>query len=196
MKRADPVKPDDQPAAAAKKTASHKSGRTVNDSVRPLCAKIIDKDEFFMRQALKQAQKAAEKDEVPVGALIVKNGTIIARGYNTREKTHDPTGHAEINALRRAAKKLSGWNLHGCELYVTLEPCPMCAGAAINARIARIIYGASDIKAGACGSKINLCAYELKFNHIPGVTGGVLKEECALLLKNYFKTKRRKKEER
>lgn len=93
-------------------------------------------------------------------------------------KNARPVGHAEINALRRAAKKLGGWNLHGCELYVTLEPCPMCAGAAINARIARIIYGASDAKAGACGSKVNLCEPSFKFNHIPGVTGGVLKDEC------------------
>lgn len=170
--------------------------RTCDVKNKPSRTKIVNQDEFFMRQALSQAQKAAEKDEVPVGALIVKNGAIIARGRNTREITHDPAGHAEINALRKAAKKLGGWNLHDCELYVTLEPCPMCAGAAINARIKRIIYGAPDIKAGACGSKVNLCEPNLKFNHVPGVTGGVLKDECAFLLTKYFKTKRRKKEER
>ena len=191
MKRADPVKPDDQPAAAAKKTASHKSGRTVNDSVRPLCAKIIDKDEFFMRQALKQAQKAAEKDEVPVGALIVKNGTIIARGYNTREKTHDPSGHAEINALRRAAKKLSGWNLHGCELYVTLEPCPMCAGAIINARVARVFYGARDSAFGACGGVTNL--FMEQFPHRPALVGGILAEDCQAVLAEFFEKLRQGK---
>ena len=156
----------------------------------------MPQDEYFMRQAVIQARLAAKRDEVPVGAVIVKDGVIIARGRNTRENAHDPAGHAEINALRRAAKKLGGWNLHHCELYVTLEPCPMCAGAAINARLARIIYGAADKKAGACGSKLNLCDAELKFNHIPGVTGGVLEEECALLLTQYFKLKRRKKEER
>lgn len=195
MKHDGPVKPGCPPAAALN-AAEDKLSPAGRAHARPRPENNIDKDEFFMRQALKQAQKAAEKDEVPVGALVVKNGAIIARGYNTREKTHDPSGHAEINALRRAAKKLGGWNLHGCELYVTLEPCPMCAGAAINARIARIIYGASDIKAGACGSKVNLCEPSFKFNHIPGVTGSVLKDECAFLLTKYFKLKRRKKEER
>lgn len=155
----------------------------------------MNKDELFMRQALKQAQLAEKYDEVPVGAVIVKNNIIISRGRNSRERTHDPAGHAEINALRKAAKKLGGWNLHGCELYVTLEPCPMCAGAAVNARIARIIYGAHDPKAGACGSRLNLCEPGLGLNHIPGVSGGVLERECAALLTQYFKQKRRKKEE-
>lgn len=195
MKHDGPVKPGCPPAAALN-AAEDKLSPAGRAHARPCSENNIDKDEFFMRQALKQAQKAAEKDEVPVGALVVKNGAVIARGYNSREKTHDPSGHAEINALRRAAKKLGGWNLHDCELYVTLEPCPMCAGAAINARIARIIYGASDVKAGACGSKVNLCEPSFKFNHIPGVTGGVLKDECAFLLTKYFKLKRRKKEER
>lgn len=147
-------------------------------------------DERFMRCALTQARRSAARDEVPVGAVVVKNGVILARAGNTRQNSHDPAGHAEINAMRRAAQRLGGWNLHDCELFVTLEPCPMCTGAAINARIARIVFGAADPKAGACGSVLRLCETP-ELNHHPAITGGVLEEPCAQILKDYFKCKRR-----
>ena len=153
-------------------------------------------DYELMGAALEEAARAAALGEVPVGAVVARNGEIIAAAHNTRETEKNALHHAELLAIDAACKKLGGWRLWQCELFVTLEPCPMCAGAAINARIARIIYGASDAKAGACGSKINLCAPSLKFNHIPGGSGGVLKDECAFLLTKYFKLKRRKKEER
>lgn len=149
-------------------------------------------DEYFMQQALKEAQKAAKKDEVPVGAVVVMEGRIIARAHNGRETTHDPCAHAEINALRKAGKKLGGWNLHKCELYVTLEPCPMCAGAAINARIKRIIYGASDPKAGCCGTLYNFCTQDSGFNHHPDITPGVLQIPCGQILSGFFRQKRKK----
>lgn len=148
--------------------------------------------EYYMNLALKQAQKAALSGDVPVGALVVREGKIIARARNTREKAHDPAGHAEVNALRKAAKKLGGWNLHGCVLYVTLEPCAMCAGAAVNARIAHIVFGAPDAKAGACGSRLQLCAKETGLNHCPQVTGGVLAQLCAGELKAFFAARRKR----
>lgn len=148
-------------------------------------------DESFMRAALLQAKKAEEKDEVPVGAVVVKDGKIIARGYNKRETAKDPTAHAELLAMRRAAKKLGGWRLSGCTLYVTLEPCPMCAGAAVNARIDRIVFGAADPKAGYCGSLHDTCS-DARLNHQIKVTGGILAEQCGQLLTDFFKRKRNK----
>jgi len=150
----------------------------------------MDNDEIFMTEAIKLAQKAARKDEVPVGALIVRNGKIIAKAYNLRESKRNPLAHAELLAVHQAAKRLKGWRLAGCTLYVTLEPCPMCAGAMINARIERVVFGAFDPKGGAMGSLYNLA--EGKLNHMPAVEGGVLKDECAALLTAYFKTKRKK----
>lgn len=144
-------------------------------------------DERFMTLALAQAERCAKRGEVPVGAVLVKDGRVLAKAGNTRERRHDPAGHAELNALRRAAARLGGWNLHDCVLYVTLEPCPMCAGACVNARIKRIVYGAADSKAGACGSVINLCR---GFNHSPEVCGGVLEEKCAGLLTGFFRRRR------
>ena len=145
-------------------------------------------DERFMEEALKLARRAERHDDVPVGAVIVREGRVIARGMNTREQRGDPTGHAEINAIRKAARRTGCWRLHGCTLYVTLEPCPMCAGAAVNARIDRVVFGASDPKAGAFGGRTDLNAAGL--NHRPDVCGGVMRDECAGVLKEYFKKKR------
>ena len=149
-------------------------------------------EERFMREALALARRAAKRDEVPVGAVVVREGRIIARGMNRRERGHDPCGHAELIAIRRAARRLGGWRLTGCTLYVTLEPCPMCAGAIINARVPRVVYGAADPKAGAMGSLLDIPAAPL--NHRPEVTGGVLAEECGEVLRAYFREKRRKKQ--
>jgi tRNA(adenine34) deaminase len=149
-------------------------------------------NEKFLRAALAQARQAALHGDVPVGAVIVKEDKIIARGRNRREEKHDPTAHAEIEALRKAAKKLGGWYLHGCTLYVTLEPCPMCAGAAMQARLDGIVFGAHDPKAGCCGSLMNL-PEDTRFPHRLDVIGGVMEEECAGVLKEFFRLRREKK---
>ena len=140
-----------------------------------------------MQKALELAKMAAEQDEVPVGALIVRNGEIIASAYNTREKDKNPLYHAEIKAINEASKLLGGWRLVGCTLYVTLEPCPMCAGAIINSRIERVVYGAPDHKAGAFGTMINLTDYPL---FKPQITSGILSNECSGILSSFFKNKR------
>ena len=145
-------------------------------------------DERFMRVALELAEKAREIDEVPVGALAVRDGEIIATAYNTRESSKCATHHAEILAIERACAALGGWRLPGVTLYVTMEPCAMCAGAIINARIPRVVYGAPDLRFGAFGSLINLA--EVPLNHTPEVVGGVLADECVGMLKEYFKGKR------
>ncbi len=142
----------------------------------------------YMKSALKEAEKALNKDEVPVGCVIVKENKIIARGYDKRETLKDPTAHAEIIAIRKASKKMGDWRLEDCDLYVTLEPCPMCLGAAISARIKRIIYGAENPKSGAINTVINLL--ESKWNHKIKVISGILKDECSEILKTYFKNKR------
>lgn len=141
-----------------------------------------------MKKALTEAEIAASEGEVPVGAVIVKNGEIIAYGRNNREHTGDATGHAEMIAIRNACSVLGGWHLDGCELYVTLEPCPMCMGAIINSRLGSVIFGAKDAKAGACGSVLNMCSYPL--NHKPRVESGFMKDECAAVLKDFFEGKR------
>lgn len=143
-----------------------------------------------MRQAISQAHNAWALGEVPVGAIVVKNGQIISTGFNQPIGTHDPTSHAEIMALRAAAALLGNYRLPGCELYVTLEPCAMCAGAMMHARLARVIYGAADPKTGACGSVLNLFAQE-KLNHHTELVGGVLAEDCSELLKDFFVERRR-----
>lgn len=145
-------------------------------------------DERYMRLAIKQAEKAGLSLDVPVGAVIVKDGNVISAGYNRREQQKNALMHAEIEAIDAACKALGGWRLDGCTLYVTLEPCPMCAGAIINARIERVVYGAPDEKAGSFGSLINLAA--VKFNHTPRITPGVLRDECAALLSDFFKNRR------
>ncbi len=151
----------------------------------------MDKDELFMREAIRLAKEAAAEGEVPVGAVIVKDGSIVGTGRNRRETGKNALCHAELEAIDQACKSLGGWRLWQCELYVTLEPCPMCAGAIINARIPRVVFGAKDRKAGSCGSVVNL--FELPYNHKPQLVGGVLKDECAKLLTEFFKTLRNKK---
>lgn len=138
--------------------------------------------------ALALAESAREIDEVPVGALAVRDGEVIATAYNTRESSKCATHHAEILAIERACAALGGWRLPGVTLYVTMEPCAMCAGAIINARIPRVVYGAPDLRFGAFGSLINLA--EVPLNHTPEVVGGVLENECVGILKEYFKGKR------
>ena len=140
--------------------------------------------EEYMREALKEAEKCIDTGDVPIGCVIVKNGEIIARGHNTREAFHTALGHAEINAIENACKALGSWRLENCAIYVTLEPCPMCAGAIINSRIGEVYFGAYDKKGGAVGGIINL--FEENFNHKPKVQGGILKDECALILQNFF----------
>ena len=146
-------------------------------------------DEAFMRAALEQAQRAWDQGEVPVGAVVVKDGVVIARGYNQPIGQHDPTAHAEIVALRAAAEVLGNYRLPGCELYVTLEPCVMCSGAMMHARLARIVYGAPDPKTGACGSVVNLFEQE-QLNHHAQTVGGVLADDCAGLLRSFFAARR------
>ncbi|ADI30268.1 tRNA adenosine(34) deaminase TadA [Methylotenera versatilis] len=149
-------------------------------------------DEHYMQIALALAQEAAAAGEVPVGAIIVKDGVVIGRGGNSPIDTHDPTAHAEIAALRDAAKNLGNYRLVGCSLYVTLEPCAMCTGAIQHARIARLVYGANDPKTGACGSVVNLMA-EPKLNHHTEVFSGELAKECGAMLSEFFKQRRLKK---
>ncbi len=146
-------------------------------------------DQDFMAMALAQAKLAWEAGEVPVGAVVVKDGIVIAQGYNQPISSHDPTAHAEIMALRAASQLLGNYRLPGCELYVTLEPCVMCAGAMMHARLARVIYGAADFKTGACGSVINLFEQE-KLNHHTEIVADVMAEECVQLLKDFFASRR------
>ena len=147
----------------------------------------VTRDEMYMRKALELAALAAEEDEVPVGAVVVKKSTgeIVGRGFNRREYGRSPLTHAEIVAIEEASRKLGGWRLIDCELYVTLEPCPMCAGAVINSRVERVIFGAYDKKAGSCGSVVDLFA--LPYNHKPECIGGVMEEECAAALTEFFR---------
>ena len=142
--------------------------------------------EEFMQVALKEAKKAYKKLEIPVGAVIVKNGEIIAKAHNIKEEKKDTTKHAEIIAIQKASKKLESWRLNDCELYVTLEPCPMCAGAIIQSRIKKVYIGTLDEKTGACGSVLNLFK-DYKFNHNVEVEYGILKNECEEILKKFFK---------
>ncbi len=150
----------------------------------------MDKDIEYMREALKEAELAKLEDEVPIGCVIVKDGRIIARGHNQRDKSHNPLGHAETLAIKAASEVVGDWQLVDCTLYVTIEPCIMCSGAIIQSRIKRVVYGAPDIKGGAFGSSINILEAN-NINHHPEVTKGVLEEECSLIIKNYFKSKRK-----
>lgn len=147
--------------------------------------------EKFMKEALKEAKKAYAIEEVPVGAVIVKDGKIISRAYNKKETKKTATSHAEILAIEKACKKLDSWRLTDCEMYVTLEPCSMCAGALINSRIKKIYIGTQDEKTGACGSVLNLLE-DYKFNHKIEVEKYILKEECEKILKDFFKMLRKR----
>ena len=151
-------------------------------------SRASEEDVAFMREAMALAKMAEEIDEVPVGALIVRDGQIISRAYNTRETSKCATHHAEILAIEEACRVLGGWRLPGCTLYVTMEPCAMCAGAIINARIPRVVYGAPDLRFGAFGSLINLA--EVPLNHKPEIFGGILGDENVEILRSYFKKKR------
>ncbi|MBM3359885.1 MAG: tRNA adenosine(34) deaminase TadA [Betaproteobacteria bacterium] len=152
---------------------------------------MTDEDLKFMKLALGLAKKAKLKNEVPVGALIVWNGEIIGQGMNTSISDHDPTSHAEINAIREAAKAIKNYRLKDCAIYVTLEPCAMCVGAIQHARIEKIIYGAPDPKTGACGSMIDLISVK-EINHHAEAIGGILEKECGQILKDFFLSKRKK----
>ncbi len=145
--------------------------------------------DHYLRQALTEAQRAFELGEVPVGAVVVFEDKVIGRGHNQREGLHDPTAHAEILAITAAANHLEDWRLAGCTLYVTKEPCAMCAGALVNARAERLVFGAWDEQAGSAGSLYQLCR-DPRFNHQVEVTGGVLEEECRTLLQEFFQRKR------
>ncbi len=154
--------------------------------------KALDKADLkFMALAMKEAEKAQEKGEVPVGALIVVEGRAVSRGHNTKETTDDPTAHAEILTLKKAARKLNSWRLTGSTLYVTLEPCLMCMGGVIQARISRLVIAAMDPKAGACGSLYDISA-DTRLNHTVEVTKGVMETEASALLKGFFKGLRQK----
>ena len=143
-----------------------------------------------MKEALKEAKKAYLKEEVPVGAVVVYNGKIIARGHNLREIKESVLGHAELVAISKASKKIGSWKLEDCDIYVTLEPCPMCSGAIIQSRIKNLYFGAYDPKGGAAGSVLDL--YEYKFNHKVNVVGGIMEEECSTIIKEFFKELRKK----
>ena len=147
-------------------------------------------DKYFMNQAIALAKEAAEEGEVPVGAVVVLDGKIVGAGRNRREISKNALAHAEIEAINEACRALGGWRLWQCDMYVTLEPCPMCTGAIINSRMKRLVYGTSDYKAGSCGSVIDL--FSLPYNHKPEVAKGVMQEECAALLTDFFKKLRKK----
>lgn len=148
-------------------------------------------DEYFMRQALKEAARAADMGEVPVGAVVVRQGEIVARACNLRETDRVATAHAELLAIEQACRALGTWRLNDCTLYVTLEPCPMCAGTVVNSRMGRVVFGAKDAKAGAMGSVLNVNSYPL--NHKPKVESGVLERECADVLQAFFAAKRQER---
>ncbi len=152
----------------------------------------VSNDEFYMRRCIELAALAAENGDVPVGAVVVRqaDGEIVGEGYNRREKDKSSLSHAELIAIAQASERLGGWRLVDCALYVTLEPCVMCAGAIVNSRIERVVFGADELRFGACGSLFNVFAQGL--NHTPQVTRGVLKDECVMLLKDFFRELRKR----
>ncbi len=151
-------------------------------------------EEDFMKAALKEARKAYLEDEVPVGAVIVKDGKIIARAHNIKEMKNDTTKHAEILAIQKASKKLNTWRLTGCTMYVTLEPCVMCAGAMIQSRLDKVVFGTVDEKTGACGTVLNVLQ-DYKFNHIVEIEKGIMEKECKEILQDFFRRLREKKKQ-
>ena len=159
-----------------------------------MSAQDIDVDETHMRAALALAQQGADKGEVPVGAVVVCGGEVVGRGFNQPISSHDPTAHAEVMALRDAAARVGNYRLVGCTLYVTMEPCVMCAGAIFHARVARVVYGAREYKTGAHGSVVDVFA-EPRINHHCTVTGGVLGDACASLISGFFESRRQRKKE-
>ncbi|NGQ96527.1 tRNA adenosine(34) deaminase TadA [Brevibacillus sp. SYP-B805] len=161
------------------------------DTTKRRGKRLQESHERWMRAAIEEANKAGEIGEVPIGAVIVRDGQIVGRGYNLRETGKDPTLHAEMIAIREASERLGGWRLIGCTLYVTLEPCPMCAGAIVQSRIEQVVYGARDPKAGCAGTLMDLLN-EPRFNHQVPFVAGVLEEECGQLLKAFFRRLRKK----
>ena len=151
----------------------------------------LQSDEYFMQDAIRQALKAYEADEVPVGAVVARNGTIIARAWNQVEMLNDATAHAEMLALTAAEAAVGDWRLNGCTLYVTKEPCPMCAGAIVHCRLDRVVFGVADSKGGAAGGALNLLQFP-SLNHNCDITSGVLEEDCRVLLQHFFQEKRSK----
>jgi tRNA(adenine34) deaminase len=149
----------------------------------------LSADERFMRMALREGERGAREGEVPVGAVVVQEGRVLARAHNRPIHLHDPSAHAEILALRRAGRKLRNYRLEGCDLYVTIEPCAMCAGAIVQARLRRAVFGAPDPKAGACGSALRVLNHR-KLNHQVELTKGILAEECASVIQEFFRRKR------
>src|SRR3954447_20955745 len=154
-----------------------------------MSARFFPRDEYFMRLALREAERALEHDDVPVGAVVVRDGEVVGAGHNERELRQDPSAHAEMLALREAARVIGSWRLLDTVLYVTLEPCAMCAGALVLGRVPRVVYGTADPKAGAAGSVLDVLA-EPRLNHRPAVEGGVLADECAGLLREFFAARR------
>ena len=154
----------------------------------------MTEDEKFMREALRQARKALALNEAPIGCVIVSEGKIIARGYNRRNTDHSTLAHAEITAIRKASRKAGDWRLENCTIYITLEPCQMCAGAIVQARIPRAVIGCRNLKAGCAGSVLNILQ-EPRFNHQTEITTGVLEQECSSILSDFFRSLRRKKSE-
>ena len=148
-------------------------------------------NEKYMKEALKEAKKAYDEDEIPVGAVIVKDGKIIARAHNQKEQNKDTICHAEILAIKKASKKINAWRLSGCTMYVTLEPCPMCAGALINSRIDKVVFATADERTGACGTVLNLLE-DYKFNHVVEVEKDVMQKESETMLKEFFKDLRKR----
>ncbi|MDR2192752.1 MAG: tRNA adenosine(34) deaminase TadA [Endomicrobium sp.] len=176
-----------------KQNKKHSAKRT-NTAKSPRSRKLAKQTERascenFMMSALKEAKKAQNLGEAPIGAVIVKDNKIVAKGFNRCIADNDPTAHAEIIVLRKAAKKLNNYRLNGCDIYVTIEPCAMCAGALVNARITRLFYGAENIKAGGCKSVFQI-SNNKKLNHRVETKSGVLKDECRAIIKNFFKDKR------
>jgi Cytosine/adenosine deaminases len=149
-------------------------------------------DQAWMQFAIEEAKKAEQIGEVPIGAILVKDGEIVGKGYNLREINHDPTAHAEMVAIREACERLGAWRLLDCTLYVTLEPCPMCAGAIVQSRIKRVVYGTGDPKAGCAGTLMNLLQ-DPRFNHETELTSGILQSECSELLTSFFRNLRNKR---
>ena len=168
---------------------SEADGPAAPQQVPPVEFTRVKGDHQGMEEALRLAAQAARAGEVPVGAIVVSEGLVVGRGFNAPISRHDPTAHAEIQALREAAQTLGNYRLVGCTIYVTLEPCAMCAGAIMHARMARVVYGARDPKTGACGSVVNLFA-EAKLNHHAVVQGGVLDAECGAMLSSFFRERR------
>ena len=164
----------------------------INETVHRVGEMIMNADEKYMKEAIRQAQKARVLEEVPIGCVIVSDGKIIARGYNRRNTDKNTLSHAELNAIRKASKKLGDWRLEGCTMYVTLEPCQMCAGALVQSRIDEVVIGSMNPKAGCAGSVLNLLEVE-GFNHKVKITRGVLEEECSTMLSDFFKELREKK---